>query len=308
MSEDRPTSAQDVSRRGLLSGSVAALVAGVASRAVYAQAEGPAVTKGRINQSVCAWSAKIPMNQLAPLCKQLGLKGVDLVGKGDFALLKEHGLVGTMLGSHGIGKGFNRKENHAECAAAVKKSIDVAAEAGFPNVICFSGNYWIPPVKDDPAKTARDRLDQEAEGLANCVEGLKLVLPYAEEKKVNVIMELLNDKRGHKNYMCHRTAWGAKLVRTLASERFKLLYDIYHMQIDEGDVIDTIKEFKDCIGHYHTAGVPGRSNLDEDQELNYPAIMRTIANTGFKGYVAHEFSPKGDPIKALTAAVKLCDV
>jgi hydroxypyruvate isomerase len=150
-------------------------------------------------------------------------------------------------------------------------------------------------------------MDDE-EGLKNCAEALKQVVGLAEEKKVTICMELLNSKRNHKDYMCDRTAWGAKLVDTVGSDRFKLLYDIYHMQVDEGDVIATLTEFKDRIGHYHTAGVPGRNEIDESQELFYPAIMRAIASTGFKGVVAQEFIPKREPYASLEQAVQICNV
>jgi hydroxypyruvate isomerase len=198
-----------------------------------------------------------------------------------------------MTPSHGIGKGFNRKENHPECIDAVRKAIDATAAAGFPNVICFSGN--------------RAGLD-DATGLANCVEGLKQIAAYAEEKKVTLCLELLNSKRDHKDYQCDRTPWAVEVCRKVGSPRMKLLYDIYHMQIMEGDVIATIRENIEYIGHIHTAGVPGRNEIDETQELNYPAILRAIADSGYKGFVGQEFVPKRDPIASLEQAIRLCDI
>ncbi len=288
------TDRHDISRRGFLGGGLAVAAAGAAA----AQGQGEEVykiTNGRVMQGVCQWSAGIgPIEKLCEVANQIGLKGIDLVGKKDWPVLKAHGLVCSMIGSHSIGKGFNRVENHEECIRAVRQGIDDAAEAGFPNVICFSGN--------------RAGLDDET-GLKNCAEGLKKIVGYAEEKKITLCMELLNSKRNHKDYQCDRTAWGARLVDAVGSERFRLLYDIYHMQIDEGDVIATIKESAaKYFGHVHTAGVPGRNDIDDSQELYYPAIMKALVGTGYKGFVSHEFSAKGDKIKALSTAARICDV
>ena len=251
------------------------------------------VKNNRINQSVCGWCYRVPMEKFAAYAAKIGLKSIEIVGPKSWPVLKKHGLVCAMSNSHGISKGLNRKENHEECLAKIRKSIEETAEAGFPNVICFSGN--------------RAGMDDE-EGLENCVIALKQVVGLAEQKKVTICMELLNSKRNHKDYMCDRTHWGAKVAKKVGSERLKLLYDIYHMQVQEGDVIATIREYKDYIGHYHTAGVPGRNEIDETQELYYPAIMKAIVDTGFKGYVGQEFIPKRDPLKSLAEAVKLCDV
>ena len=182
----------------------------------------------------------------------MGIKGVDLVGPNDFLTLKKYGLLATMINSGSIPKGFNRKENHEGLIAGLRKAIEAAAENAYPNVICFSGN--------------REGLPDDV-GLANCVEGLKKLAPFAEEKKVTLCMELLNSKRNHKDYMCDHTAWGAEMCKQVGSPRVKLLYDIYHMQIQEGDVIATIRENIQYIGHFHTAGVPGRNEIDDTQEL-----------------------------------------
>lgn len=261
--------------------------------------EFPAVKNGRLNQSVCHWCFnKFSVEQLAGHAQKIGLKGIDLVGPNEFATLKKYGLVSTMTSvggdGFGIGKGFNRKENHEGYIRILRGGIEAASDAGFPNVICFSGN--------------RNGMSDD-EGLENCAIGLKQIVGYAEEKKVTLCMELLNSKVNHADYMCDRTHWGAKLVEKVGSPRFKLLYDIYHMQVQEGDVIATIRKYKDAIGHYHTAGVPGRNEIDaESQELSYPAIVRAILDTGFTGYFAHEFIPRRDPITSLAQAARICDL
>ena len=279
---------------------IAATAAALAAAAVPAVAtagevsEDQLVKNGRLKQSLCRWCYnKIELETLAAHARKIGLPGIDLIGPGDFATLKKHGLISTMTTSHGITKGLNRKENWDECLGKIREGIEANAANGYPNVICFSGNT--------------DKMDP-TEGMKNCAEALKKIMPLAEEKKVTVQMELLNSKRNHKDYMCDNSKWGVALVKMVGSERFKLLYDIYHMQIDEGDVIATIKENKDYYGHYHTGGVPGRNEIDESQELYYPAIAKAIIDTGFTGYFAHEFIPKREPLASLDAAVKLCDV
>jgi hydroxypyruvate isomerase len=252
------------------------------------------IVQKRLNQSVCRWCyQKIDIDTLALHEKQIGLVGIDLLSIDEFPAVQKMGLISTMTRSHGIEKGLNRKENWDECLGLIRKSIEANAEHGYPNVICFSGNT--------------KGMDLH-EGMKNCAEAIKQVLPLAEEKKVTIQMELLNSRHNHKDYMCDNSAWGVELVKMVGSERFKLLYDIYHMQIMEGDVIARIRENKEYYGHYHTGGVPGRNELDETQELNYAAIARAIIDTGFKGYFAHEFIPKRDPLKSLDEAVKLCDV
>ncbi|MGB7161299.1 MAG: TIM barrel protein [Tepidisphaeraceae bacterium] len=291
--------AQPLSRRNLIAsaaGGAAALTLGGASAlAQNTPAVDPdAVRAGRLQQSVCHWCfKKMSVEELAQVSSKIGLKGIDLVGPDAFATLKKHNLIGTMTPSHGIEKGLNRKENWDECLGKIRTAIDATADAGFPNVICFSGNRAGMP--DD-------------EGLKNCAEALKQIVGHAEQKKVTICMELLNSKQ-HKDYMCDHTAWGVNLCKAVSSDRFKLLYDIYHMQMMEGDVIATIRANKDYLGHYHTAGVPGRHELDENQELHYPAIMRAIAETGFKGYVAQEFVPAApDHAASLAQAARVCTV
>lgn len=293
------TTELSLTRRGFVAGSSAGLVAGAAGllrpSAAYAQ-EDASERKGRINQSVCKWCfGNQPLDSFAAYCASIGIKSIELVEPHEWPILKKHGLICAMTPSHDIAKGLNRTENHAECLAKIRASIEKTSEAGFPNVICFSGN--------------RARMDDD-EGMKNCEIAIKEIVGFAEQKNVTICMELLNSKRDHRDYMCDRTRWGGALVRRVGSPNFRLLYDIYHMQIQEGDVIATLREYRDCIGHYHTAGVPGRNELDERQELFYPAIMRAIADTGFDGYVGQEFMPRrgSDPLKTLADAVKLCDV
>ena len=263
-------------------------------KAVAAAAGGVAQRKGRIQQSACKWCySRIPLEEFAAAGKAMGLVGVDLLGPADFPTLKKHGLVCTMVNSHGIHPGLNKKKNHEKCLAEIRKAIEATSEAGYKNVICFSGN--------------REGQD-DAEGMKVCAEALKQVVGLAEEKKVTLCMELLNSKVDHKDYMCDHTRWGVDLCKMVGSERFKLLYDIYHMQIMEGDVIRTMRDNKDYIGHIHTGGVPGRNEIDEGQELYYPAIMRAIADMNFKGYVAQEFIPRREPLASLRQAVEICDV
>jgi hydroxypyruvate isomerase len=256
---------------------------------------------GRIHQSVCRWCYKeIPLDDLCKAGKDMGLVAVDLLDPGQFDTVKKHDLVCSMVnnptidGLGGIPKAWNRVEHHDKLVQAYEKRINETADAGFERLICFSGN--------------RAGLDDE-KGLENCVMGLQRILPLAEKRRVTLCMELLNSKRNHKDYQCDHSVWGVEIVKRISSERFKLLYDIYHMQIMEGDVCDTIREHHQCFDHYHTGGVPGRHEIDETQELHYPRIMQAILDTGYKGYVAQEFVPKRlDPLASLRQGVQICDV
>jgi len=246
--------------------------------------------------SVCKWCFKdIPLAEFAAAVKEFGIESVELLNPADWPVVQKLGLTCAMAnGTTTIPKGMNRLEHHAAYVPSMIERIKLCADAGIPNVILFSGN--------------RDGMSDE-QGLENCAIGLKQIVGEAEKRGVTVCMELLNSKVNHKDYMCDRTPWGVELVKRVGSERFKLLYDIYHMQIMEGDVIRTIQESHACIGHYHTAGNPGRNEIDDTQELNYPAIMRAIKATGFTGFVAQEFIPKRTPpLDSLKAAVKLCTV
>ena len=289
----------DLSRRSLLTAPLALALAG---SAIARQDDEPArehgIKKGRLKQAGVHWCYGGPLEELAALCARLGISGIDVIHPKDWGVLQKHGLECTMTPTfergYGIGNGLNKRENHEGMIEVIQERIDRNVEAGFKNVIVFSGNR-------------RDGLSDE-EGLEICAEGLRQMVPYAEKHGQVIQMELLNSKRDHKGYMFDRTPWGADLVQKVGSDSFKILYDIYHAQIMEGDVIATIREFHGSIGHYHTAGVPGRNNLDENQELYYPAIMEAVAATGFSGFVGQEFIPKGDKVAALVQAVELCDV
>ncbi len=271
----------------------ATIAAGIPAGALAAEAD-RIITKGRINQSVCKWCyGRIPLDRLCAAAAKIGLKSVELLGPGDLPTVKKHGLICAMVSTHGLTKGMNNKANHADCIAAIRTGIDAAAEHGFPNVISFSGN--------------RDGIGDDV-GIENAVEGFKQVVGYAEEKKVNICIEYLNSKVNHKGYMFDNMNWGVEVCKRVGSDRLKILYDIYHAQIMEGDIIRTIRDYKDYIGHYHTGGNPGRNEIDETQELYYPAIMKAIVDTGFKGYVGQEFVPARDPLTSLAQAAKICDV
>lgn len=252
---------------------------------------------GNINHSVCRWCySDLSLDKLCAVAKEIGLKAIDLVGPNDWDTLKKNGLDSSMCNGAEINltDGWNSRNYHDQLIKNYTEMIPLVAKAGYKNLICFSGN--------------RRGMDDET-GLNNSAEGLKKVMALAEKHKVVLVMELLNSKINHKDYQCDRTAWGVELARRIGSESFKLLYDIYHMQVDEGDVIHTIRDSHPYIAHYHTAGVPGRNEIDDTQELYYPAIMKAILSTGFKGYVAQEFIPKqDDKIASLKKAVEICDV
>ena len=253
--------------------------------------------RGNINHSVSRWCFdKIDLETLCVEAKKMGITGIDLVGPEAWPTLRKHNLVSTMCNGAELNlvDGFNDSQFHEKLIQRYTDMIPRVAEAGYKNLICFSGSR-------------RGKTDEE--GWNNCVIGLQKLIPLAEKYNVTLVMELLNSKIDHKDYQCDRTSWGVELVKRINSNNFKLLYDIYHMQIDEGDVIRTIKNNIQYIAHFHTAGVPGRNEIDGTQELNYPAIMRAIVETGFKGYVAQEFIPADkDPMATLKTAIKICDV
>jgi hydroxypyruvate isomerase len=256
--------------------------------------------KGNINHSVCRWTyGFLSLEELCNVANKIGLKAIDLIGPKEWGILKSHGLDSSMCNGAEISltEGWNDKQYHSTLIKNYTEHINLVAESGYKNLICFSGN--------------RKGMDDET-GMKNCVEGLKQIIGLAEKKGVVIQMELFNSKVDHKDYMCDKSAWGIELCKRIGSENFKLLYDIYHMQINEGDVIRTIQDNHQYFGHYHTAGVPGRHEIDETQELFYPAIIKAVLATGFKGYLAQEFIPTAketeDKIKALKKAVKLCDV
>ena len=253
--------------------------------------------KGNIQHSACRWCYdSIPTATLAKNFKQLGMVGMDLVGPSEWKILKENNLISTMCNGAEISltEGFNTVQYHDKLVKNYIEHINYVADAGYTNLICFSGS--------------KRGMDDEI-GLNNCVTGLKKIMALAEKRGVMIQMELLNSRVDHKDYMCDRSSWGVELCKRLGSANFKLLFDIYHMQIDEGDIIHSIQTNHQYYGHYHTGGVPGRNEIDERQELYYPAIMHAILKTGFKGYVAQEFIPADkDPMVSLAAAIKICDV
>ncbi len=252
--------------------------------------------KGRLKQSVSRWCFnKIPLEDFCVEVARLGLVGIDLLNPPEWPIVQKFGLVVTLgyPGGDRVGP-LNRKESHDGIEKQFREALTQAAAAKVPNLIIMSGN-----------RTGMS--DQE--GLENCVAGLNRIKPIAEDKGVTVVLELLNSKVDHKGYMADHTAWAVEAVKRVNSSRIKLLYDIYHMQIMEGDVIRTIRQNIEYLGHFHTGGNPGRHEIDETQELNYRAIAQAIVDTGFSGYLAHEFTPsRPEPLKSLAQAVDICDV
>lgn len=292
-----------LNRRGFLGGTAAAAAAAWLAT-VDSAAQSGRVTNGRIHQSASHWNfSPLTLEELALAATKLGLKSVELVGPENFPLLRRYGLTCAIFGRHSFNKGFAHVEEHGECVAACMKALDEAAEFGSPNVITFSG-------------FARG-IGRE-EGFRNMVDGLKKVAAHAEKREVTLCLEMLNSKvdvpmKGHPDYFCDDVDISVDIVKSVSSERVKVLFDIYHVQIMHGDVISRLRKHSKWIGHVHTAGNPGRCDLDAaDQELNYPAIMKALIDIGYKGFVGQEFIPRGeekaDKIKALAAAVKLCDV
>jgi hydroxypyruvate isomerase len=268
-------------------------VLAVGTGSVFSHEDAPKI-KGNIKQSLCRWCyGKISLDKLATEAKKIGYQSIELLSPAEVLEIKKMGLTCAVLGGADIANGLNRKENHEAILKKLTAGIEFASENGVPNVICMSGNR-------------RGLADDK--GLEVCAEGLKKIVGLAEKKKVTLVMEGLNSKVDHKDYMYDKTTWGVELCKKVGSDRFKLLYDIYHMQIMEGDVIRTIRAFKDYIGHYHTGGNPGRAEIDETQELNYPAIVKAILATGYTGYLGQEFIPKREPLVSLAQAFRLCDV
>jgi hydroxypyruvate isomerase len=287
----------NVSRRNMLKSAVSGVtVASVPSALWSEQGVPPVPRKGRIKQSVSRWCYKqISLDELCASSAQMGLKAVDLLNPDEYEVPRRYGLICSMGYADGgeIPSALNRVENHARIEAGFRKYIPLAAKAGVPNVITFSGN--------------RNGMSDD-EGAKNCIIGLNRVKKIGEDNGVTICMELLNSKVNHKDYMCDHTAWGVRVMEGVNSPNVKLLYDIYHMQIMEGDLISTIQQNIQWLGHFHTGGVPGRHELDDTQEVQWDGVMRAIAATNFKGYVAHEFVPTRDPLTSLRQAVELCDV
>jgi hydroxypyruvate isomerase len=250
-----------------------------------------------IKHSVCRWCYnKIPLEELAEKAKDMGIQSIEIIGPDDWKVVAKYGLTCAMGNAPFISltKGFNHVEYHADYQKNFPKLIEQAADAGLENLIVFSGN--------------REGISEE-EGLENCAKGLEPIVKHAEKHNIKIVMELLNSKVNHKDYQCDTTPWGVALVDKIGSDHFKLLYDIYHMQIMEGDIIATIKKYNNYFAHYHTGGVPGRNEINQTQELYYPAIVQAIIDTGYKGFLGQEFIPKGpDPIASLEEGVLICDV
>jgi hydroxypyruvate isomerase len=258
----------------------------------------PARANGNIRQSVCRWCyGRVPLEKLAAEAKRIGFKSIELLSAEEILKIKPLGLTCAVMGGADIVRGLNRTEFHEANLSRLRKNIEFAAGNNIPAVIVMSGNRTIA------GKTVADD-----EGMETCVKALKQIVGLAEEKKVTILMEGLNSKVDHKDYMYDRTSWGVALAKKVGSPRFKLLYDIYHMQIMEGDVIRTIQRNKEYIGHYHTGGVPGRHEIDETQELYYPAIIKAILETGYQGFLGQEYIPARDAIPSLEQGFKICDV
>lgn len=257
----------------------------------------PYVLKGNINHGVCHWCFRgYTVEELCIESKKLGIKGIDLMGPNNWPILQKHGIDSSMCNGAEISlvDGFGETKFHDQLEKNYTELIPLVAAAGYKNLICFSGN--------------RRGMDDET-GLQNCTAGIKRIIGLAEKHGVILQMELLNSRVDHKDYLNDKSAFGVELCKRVGSENFKLLFDIYHMQIDEGDLIRSIQDHHQYFGHYHTAGNPGRNELDAAQEINYPAVMEAIKATGFKGYVSHEFIPKSeDKMTSLAQAVMVCDV
>ncbi|MBU6173517.1 MAG: TIM barrel protein [Planctomycetes bacterium] len=285
-----------LSRRNFGAVAVAGTATATLAKTSFAQTEiaQVAARQGRLKQSVCRWCfGKMSLELLCEKAVQLGLVGIDLLTPSDFVTLKKYNLVCTMVSTHSLADGLCDPKFHDAALSKIVDAIEATSAAGFRNVICFSGN-------------ARG-IDRKT-GMKNCVEALRKVVGVAEKKNVILNMELLNSRVDHPDYLCDRSDWGVELVKQVGSNHFKLLFDIYHMQIMEGDIIRTIQRHHKYFGHYHTAGNPGRHELNDQQELRYPPIARAIADAGFDGFLAHEFIPLGDPVAGLRDAVEQCVV
>ncbi len=302
--DQSPSSQTTFTRRNWLaaaSGAAAAVATGLSPKpSAGGDSSKWKITNGQIQQSVVQWCFEpMKIETLAKSAADLGLKSVELVDPKDWPVLKRHGLVCAITRSHGFVRGLNHVEHHPECLEKLTAAIEATSAAGWPNVITFSG--------------MRGKLTDE-EGIRNTVAGVKKVIGLAEKKKVNLCLEPLNTRvdvemKGHPGYQCDKLEWAVEVCDQVGSPRMKILFDIYHTQIMQGDIIARIRQYKDYIAHYHTAGVPGRNELDNTQEINYPAVMRAIVESGYRGYVGQEFIPLSqDKIASLRQAVRLCDV
>ncbi len=291
----------NINRRALLKGLAATTILSSAASTAFSQetASIERVAKnGRIKHSISKWcytggDKPIAFEDLCSIVKKMGIQSIELLTPEELPTVTKHGLTCAIVSSHPIKLGMNRVENHDECVATLRNSIDAAAEFNCPATISFSGNR--EGMADD-------------EGIKNAVIGFKKIVGYAEQKGVTINIEYLNSKVNHPDYMFDNIEWGVEVCKQVGSPRLKLLYDIYHAQIMEGDIIRTIQDYHEYIGHYHTGGVPGRHEIDETQELYYPAIMKAIVATGYTGFVGQEFVPSRDPLTSLAQAIRICDV
>jgi len=290
------------SRRSLLKnlalGASAMIAAPAISFASESETKKNFKLKGNINHSVSRWTfGYLSLDELCKAVKKIGFNAIDLVKPKDWPTLQQHGIYSSMCytaGDNNLNKGLNNPVYHEQLIKEYLETIPIMAKSGYKNLICFTGK--------------REGMDDET-GMKNCIEALKKILPLAEKNGVTMVMELLNSKIDHKDYMCNHVEWGAELCKRISSENFKLLFDIYHMQIQEGDIIRNIRDYHQYIAHYHTGGIPGRNEINDKQELYYPAVMKAIVETGYKGYVAQEFVPTmKNKLDSLKEAIKICDV
>jgi hydroxypyruvate isomerase len=293
---------QKQNRRTLLKnialGTSAAIAAPAISFAKNFEKEKKYQLKGNINHSVSRWTfGYLSLDELCNAVKKIGFSAIDLTGPKDWPVLQKNGIYSSMCytaGDNNLNNGLNNPMYHEQLIKEYLEVIPIMAKAKYKNLICFTGK--------------REGMDDET-GMKNCMQALQKILPFAEKNGVIMVMELLNSKIDHKDYMCNHTAWGVELCKRISSENFKLLYDIYHMQIQEGDIIRNIKDNHQYLAHFHTGGIPGRHEINETQELYYPAVMKAIVETGFKGYVAQEFMPtRKNKLDSLEEAIKICDV
>ena len=295
MSREPASGSRWMSRREVLRAAVGLASVGLAVPFSGALPAARVPVPSRLRQSVSRWCyGKLSLDELCAAAAGIGLVAIDLLDEKDWSTPGKHGLTCAMANGFGsIARGFNRPDQHDKLVADGERMIPAAAAAGVPNIVCFSGN--------------RVGLS-DGEGIGNCIAGLKRLTPLAEQHGVTLCLELLNSRVDHKDYHADHTAWGAQVVEGVGSSRLKLLYDIYHMQIMEGDVVATIRAHAPHIAHYHTGGVPGRNEIDDTQELNYGRVSRAIADSGFTGFVAHEFVPRRDPLTSLRQAYEICAV
>ncbi len=279
-------------------GTTIAMAAPAISFAKNFQEKEPYKLKGNINHSVSRWTfGYLSLDDLCKAVKDIGFNAIDLTGPKEWPTLQQHGIYSSMCYTSGDNNLYNGLDNTTYHEKLIKEYLDVIpimAKAGYKNLICFSGT--------------RNGMDDDT-GMNNCKMALEKILPLAEKNGITMIMELLNSKIDHKDYMCNHVEWGAELCKRIGSDNFKLLFDIYHMQIQEGDIIRNIRDYHQYIAHYHTGGIPGRHEINDTQELYYPAVMKAIVGTGFKGYVAQEFTPTyPNKLDSLREAIKICDV